>query len=405
MANGLVAAGARVTAVTASREVFLVRYGADEDLESAINDQIRLVRVPFFPEKAWPQLNDWSFKRAEQPSSYSAHNDPALAHFPEVVYAPWLSRVHSALIDLHHADPIDLLLATGSPYVDLQAASLVGSDFQIPTILDDRDAFVLDVFTGEHHDYYKQRLPFFVEWLAQCKEMWFVNPPIATKHQEAFPEYADKIKVVENGWDDGVVVPHKMSATPHQKLRAAYVGLLPTNFPFEDVFGAWIDAVGQATDIDDLQCIGPLGFEIGSPGWVRAEKAITAADRVAWFGHVPRQELATVYADLDVLMFVKAGGAMVTGGKTYEYLATGLPIVALVDQNSDALRVFEGYPRLHVADYHDREASVAAIRSAVADRRSGDEAALHAAQKFGAKLSRAHHLQPDLERIVAMVQR
>jgi glycosyltransferase involved in cell wall biosynthesis len=403
MANGLVRAGARVTVVTTSREVFLVNYGADPALEDLVDPAIEFVRVPFYPEKTWPLLNDWSMRRADQPTSYSAHDDPALEMFPEPVYAPWLSRVHGALLHLQSQRSIDLIVATGSPYVDLQAAVLMHSDFGVPVVLDDRDSFVLNVFTGGHHDYYDKRLQWFLNWLDQCREMWFVNPPIAQRHRAEFPAGADRIKVVENGWDPGVVRPEQIAAVPQGPLRTGYVGLVPSNFPLADVLSAWAGATAGADDTAALLFIGPLGYEVGSQAWTKAQRAIEGADHVEWYGHVPRNDLSAVYNTLDVLLFVKEGGSMVTGGKVYEYAATGLPIVALIDEAGDAARVLAGYPRLHTADHSDPAAAAAAIRSAFQDRRTGDEALLHAAQEFGARLSRERHLQPHLDRIVGEV--
>ena len=37
--------------------------------------------------------------------------------------------------------------------------------------------------------------------LGRCEQAWFVNPPIAQWHQQRYPEQADRIRVVENGWD------------------------------------------------------------------------------------------------------------------------------------------------------------------------------------------------------------
>ena len=131
---------------------------------------------------------------------------------------------------------------------------------------------------------------------------------------------------------------------------------------------------------------------------------IAAAPHSEWRGHVPRADLPEEYADLDVLVFVKEGGQFVTGGKPYEYAATGLPIVALVDEESDALRVLGSYPRLYQASPDDPVAAADALRAAIQDRRSDDGAKLHAAQEFGAQLSRSAKLDEAVGRVLEIAK-
>lgn len=406
LANSLAAAGADVTVVTASREVFLVQYGADPTLERHVDPRVELVRVPFYPSHAWPLMNDWPQARVSAPKKFAAQHDPATDYFPEKVYASWLPRVSEALFELHRRKPISLVLGTGAPYVDDEAAALLGANYGIPVVLDDRDSFLADVFTGQPAPLYEERRPYFERWLEICAEMWFVNPPIAQWHRDRFPEHADRIRVVENGWDPGVVDAARIAGVATGPLKAGYVGLVPSNFPMDPVLAAWAGIMDDDSQpAASLRFVGPLGYEVDSEKWKRMESAIAAAPHVEWAGHHPREQLAEIYADLDVLLLIKEGGQMVTGGKTYEYAATGLPIAALVDPASDAVRVLRDYPRLYVADPHDPAAAKAAIAAAMADRITDDGSRLRAAQRFGETLRREEQLGPHVERIVKLAQR
>ena len=247
-----------------------------------------------------------------------------------------------------------------------------------------------------------ERQVFFERWLRSCSEMWFVNPPIAERVRELFPEDATKVHVVENGWDSAAVEPEKIASHPGDRIKAAYIGLVATKFPLADVIKAWHDVAQSDPQVEPLRFIGALGFEVDSPRWRKAEATIAEAPNSEWRGHVSRAELPEEYADLDVLIFVKEGGEYVTGGKPYEYAATGLPIVALVDETSDALRVLKDYPRLYQAPPNDPVAAADAMRSAIEDRRSDDGVRLRSAQEFGAQLSRSANLQAAVNRVLEL---
>ncbi len=402
VANALAKVGARVTVIAADREVFLIHYGADTSLEQRIDARIAMRYVPFYPENAWPVINDWGPERAGDSSDHAKKRNRIVPAFPEKVYDTWLPRIDDALRQLHHDDPVDLIWSTGSPYGDLEAAVNVGSDDAIPVVLDDRDSFLADVFTGGEHKLFAARRPFAERWFRCASQMWFVNPPIADWHRDRFPQFADRFQVVENGWDPGTVDPSLIRATPGDRLRVGYVGLVPTNFPMDVVLGAWQRVHAELTHPAELLFIGPLGYATGSPAWQAAAAQIAATNGVSWHGHLSRTEIASAYADLDVLLLAKEGGVMVTGGKTYEYGATGLPIAGIVDPQSDAVRVLAGYPRFHLTSAMTIDAAADTLRAAISDSRSGDSTDLSAAQKFGASLSREAALGPALEQVMQL---
>ncbi len=95
---------------------------------------------------------------------------------------------------------------------------------------------------------------------------------------------------------------------------------------------------------------------------------------------------------------------MVTGGKTYEYAATGLPIAGLIDPGSDAVRVLSAYPRLHLTECLTDEAAATALAAAIDDARTGGADRLAAAQSVGADLSRQAALTPAVDRVLAAVR-
>ncbi len=402
LANALAAAGAQVTVLAAARETFLAHYGADPGLEAQIDPRVEVRRLPFYPENPWPVVNDWGPVRASDPRRFAADRRRVLPAFPEKVYETWIPRVAAALRDLHAADPVSLMLATAGPYGQVEAAASVATDLGLPLVIDDRDSFLADVFTGEEHEWFDQRLPFALRWFRSARDVWFVNPPIRDWHARRFPEFADKFRVVENGWDAGVVDPARISPSPRTPLRMGYVGLVPTNFPMASLLQAWEQVRAASPEPVELVFTGPLGYTEGSPFWRGMQERIEAAADVSWAGHVSRPDLPGVYAGLDALLLAKEGGELVTGGKTYEYAATGLPIAGAVDPGSDAVRVLRDHPRFHPAAGLAVTDIAAALAATLQDARAGDAAVLQAAQAHGNALSRAAALEPAVARVLEL---
>ncbi len=65
---------------------------------------------------------------------------------------------------------------------------------------------------------------------------------------------------------------------------------------------------------------------------------------------------------------------MVTSGKVYEYVATGLPIASVLDPSHDAQRVLSGYPRWYPAAREDAASLAAALVAAAQDSASHTDA-------------------------------
>ena len=404
VANALAEAGARVTVIAASRETFLVHYGADPGLESQIDPRVSVHRLPFYPENPWPLIDDWGPERAADPKRFAAERRRVLPPFPEKVYESWIPAVGQALRDIDAADPVALILATGGPYGQIEASVDVAADLGIPLVIDDRDSFLADVFTAEPHEWYRQRLSFGLRWFRCAREVWFVNPPIEQWHSRRFPEYADRFRVVENGWDPGIVDPTTITTGPRTPLRIGYVGLVPTNFPMDMLLEAWRRVRDSSEHPVELVFTGPLGYTEGSPFWRSMHDRIRAAEGVSWAGHVSRPELAGVYAGLDALLLAKEGGELVTGGKTYEYAATGLPIAGVVDPQSDAVRVLRDYPRFHPVAEPGPDAAAAALTATLADALATTPGRVAQAQAFGQGLTRRAALDEAVRRVMELAR-
>jgi hypothetical protein len=101
-----------------------------------------------------------------------------------------------------------------------------------------------------------------------------------------------------------------------------------------------------------------------------------------------------------VLLFAKEGSRMVTSGKVYEYVATGLPIASVLEPEHDAQRVLSGYPRWYPAELQGARALANALVAAARDSRSHSEDVVAAAVEYGERFRRDHILEPVLQGLV-----
>lgn len=371
--------------MTADLDTFAIAVGGDESLLTRVHPDVRVVRVPMSQDVRDPVINRWPIERAEnqRPWTQTVLEEQAEA-FPEPVYAPWGPRAESVALALHAIDPVDLTLATGNPYVDFTVALALHQEHDVPFVLDDRDSWILDVYTGDLMPLADRIRPWLDYALDVATEMWFVNPPIADWHRREYPQHATKIRVVENGWDSTFLQPENLTAaTPGRRsLVVSYIGTINSGLPLEMIGDAWRIARRRSAlfSSSELRMVGHFGHA-GSmtPEQVRIRREY-GPDRMLFVGRQPKERIAEAYSQADVLLFAKEGSGLVTSGKVYEYIATGRPIVSALAPSHDARRVLSGYPRWHDASLESgpsglADAMIAAASDAV-ERGDLEDAAL-----------------------------
>jgi glycosyltransferase involved in cell wall biosynthesis len=400
--------GAQVVALTASRETFLALYGADTDLERCVPNQTEMVRVPFFPSQLWPVLNDWPWLRINERTAWAAAARTRDRNtFPESIFASWLEPATCEALRIASRNDIDLVIATGSPYVDFEVAHRTHRALGIPLVLDDNGSFLFDVLTGEPDGLFAQRIPRYEDYLECCREYWCVAPSIAELHSAALPEAAGKLHVVENGWDPECP-PVPITRTSGSGRRIAVVDTVTSAFPVARVLRAWRWARASSPWPDmELHLYGDIGAGrggvAGGQSWiaeVRSALEAATADGVVLHGQIGRLAAAEAYGSVGALLLVDQGRPLHGPVAAYEYAATGLPIAGIGLDDLDGLPALAEYPRLHVGTGPDQD--VAAILSAIDDANRPGAALREAeAQLFARRFEWRAHLRPALERVLA----
>lgn len=398
-ANAFARGGWRVTVLTATRETFERLTGSDPDSERFIDPRIRVERVPFDPELGETDLRAWSRARVYSPLLWNfVHYLVAHRHFPEGGYGSWKSPLTEAAARIHRDDPVDLVVGSANPNVDFAVGEFLHRTHGVPYVMDYRDAWHLDVYTGRRVGARIGRSARLERrMLARATEAWFVNSAIRDWHAREYPMRAADYHVVANGFDPDFLDPSPVERDrPADELVFGYLGTIYGPIPLRETLEGWRLARQRSPLVARARLVfrGRLGH-FAEPD--AATAALLASHRdagVSYEGPVSKTQVSTVYRTFDVLLLIISRSRYVTSGKVFEYASTGLPIAALHHPETAASDVLRGYPRLFtVPDPTPDEIATALVAAAEHAAAAGTDD-LDRARVWASPLSRDAQLAP-----------
>ncbi|CAM3314251.1 glycosyl transferase [Nocardioides dubius] len=407
-ANGLVEAGFDVTVLTCEREAFERFTGVDPSLEAAVHPAIEVVRLPF----DWPakevDIRRWPEARAQQPVAWLLRRqEEDRRDFPETSYGHWAKPLEEAALAIHAQRPVDLVIGTANPNVDLVPALVLHERFGVPFVYDHRDTWTLDMYNECEANTDDPRVAEIeLRLVSDSVETWFVNEPIADWHRQRYPEHAEKILAVPNGFDpDFSPLPApRRAAQENGPVRFGYIGTMTPYMPMQEFVDAWAIAADRlAPGEAAADFYGYLGF-YGTPH--RGLSALFAdADEsgARYLGPLPKGQVRDVYAGFDVLLLIIGSGRYLTSGKVYEYMASGLPIVSVHDPSIDASRVLADYPGWFPAASLEPADIADALVAAAEAVRQATLPSLEAATSHAQAYERSRILGPRFDRLFTLI--
>ena len=411
-ANAFLAAGWRVTVVTTDEDSLLTQRGLDWTTLAMLDDRVQVRRIPF----------DWGLRESNLRHFPRARiSVPRYAYvtwrmlgdrltFPETPYGRWRRPLEREVLRVHREHPVSLTIATANPHVSFAGAHHLFRHARVPYVMDYRDAWRLNVYTGETALADRSaagRLE--KRYVRDAQEVWFVNPPIREWHAAQYLDDAPKMHVVENGWDpDTLAAPGSKAPSRGGKGRSfGYLGTVTHQLPLRELIEGWSLAIRQNSlpRGSTLEIGGYLGTNVAPDPELLAMINSGADAGVRYVGPVRKSEVAEFYARHDALVLALSSGRYVTSGKVYEYAATGRPVVGVYEPTTDGARVLDGHP-LHVSSATLTPEGVARAFSdtvSMLDRATAADRA--AAKAFAEGLTREAHLAPRVAALTAQVKR
>jgi len=396
VANNFVQAGWDVTVITLDADTWSQISGTDQGLVETIDPRIKVVHVgdAGAEEPARRDLRRYSRLRIEAPYIWrEVHRRRISKGFPEDFHSAWLEPASAAAQQVHAEHPVDLVMASASPYVSFGVArSLTG----VPYVLDYRDAWAFNTITGKEDfapDSERGRLE--AGYLEHAAQIWFVNDQIRQEYIKRYPSASSKMRVVENGFDpqEGHAKP-VAKATEHP--RFGYLGTLQyVNMPLEPLLAGWELAFGgQQGPSAEAIFRGKLSSSGSAPADVLAAFSAAENNGLHYEGPISKRDVAGFYGSMDALLLLLSTGKYVTGGKTMEYLASGRPIVSVHDLGNAATELVRDYPLWFPAKDLSPEGIAEALRACAEALANPDDARWDAAWDYGKQFTRSTILAP-----------
>lgn len=398
-ANAFADNGFRVTVLTAERETFRQHTGVDPSLEDLVHPGIEVVRLPFSWPYAVTDRAQWPLVRRLVPRVWrKVRVWLDQVPFPEKVYGPWRRPLERAAAAIHARTPVDLVVATANPNVDFAAADHLHRRAGVPYVMDYRDAWLLHVFDGHQiHPDGSRIAKLERRLIGGAAEVWFVNEPIRRWHERRYPDLADRMHVVANGFDPHFAPAPRLSPpAPGKPLRFGYIGTVSGKVPLAEFAQGWSLARRRSPALADAaaEIWGYLGFHATpNPGLLSLVES-HAEDGLTYAGPLAKARVREVYDSFDALLLILGAGRYVTSGKVYEYLASALPIVSVHSPDNAATDVLRGYPLWFPVTDLSPESVAAALEAAAEQARSAGPEVRQECERFAQQYSRDLQLLP-----------
>lgn len=404
-------AGWDVTVLCGPARLFIDNQVADPSLSDALAPGIEVQEIPLEHHELSTDLRRRSWLRARHPEIWAKRRlRRDRAQFPEVWYGSWAPALRTAATRVHARHPVSLSLGTAAPAVDFVPGAQLWQRAGVPYVLDYRDAWTFRTFTGLPPDDLDPTVDATERRLMRdAARVWFVNDPIRRWHARKYPDAAERMRTVRNGFDlpvgttdpAGLAVP----ARPGQPgLTFGYIGTINHGaFPWDAVVDGWRRALPDLPSGSRLVLRGHLGRSADGSSELRTALADAEQWGVIYEGPVARDRVWEVYRGFDALVLALPSGPGVTSGKVYEYAPTGLPIVSVHTTDTPVGEVLGDHPAWHPPASIDPGDVARAFLAAAAQVASMSSTQRAAAARHGARWERQALLAPavaDLERML-----
>jgi len=367
-AHHLVNHGYDVTVLSADREYWLHLSGSlDDDLAARTDRRVHLVEVKIPREHLIQDVRQMSWLHASFPKAFlEVHRLIQSTFFPEV-YAPLIPSYLAAAVKVHRQHKVDLVLASGNPYSLFGVAWMLGKVLRIPYVVDYHDPWTLDVlkeadaFEQGHRAYVWERR--IVEAAARVIT---VNNPLCEWYRQRYPKAANRVRLVPLGLAEDIVTEPAFSPVGQERpLRFAFLGTVRHDLPMEEFLEGWLlalkDPVMQGAT---MQFYGYLGFFARHEEQIGRRITDGLTPGVSYEGPVSQTMITEVFGGVDALVMLLPSSRYMTGGKGFDYMAAGRPVVGVHEPGNDTTSLFAGYPLFFGARAVQPDAIAAAIVAA-----------------------------------------
>jgi glycosyltransferase involved in cell wall biosynthesis len=308
------------------------------------------------------------------------------------VPTPWSRWWVDGVVAAGAENPPDAIVASMPPYASASAAARLSNAVGKPWIADFRDPWAFDemlIYPSATHrrlDLGRMR-----RLLRTAAAVVTTTPEAAQRIRKSFPELKDRpIVSIPNGFDPADFADPAAMRTD-TAFRIVHTGSLHTGLgleqrrrqgPLRRLWGGTVAGTDILTRshvylVDAIIAIAERDPALGAKIELHLAGPLTDTDReiaaripgFREYGYIPHAEAVQLMRSADLLFLpmqsVPAGSrASIVPGKTYEYLASGRPILAAVPEG-DARDILRDAGNAYICDPDDVEALTTALQRAL----------------------------------------
>jgi glycosyltransferase involved in cell wall biosynthesis len=288
----------------------------------------------------------------------------------QVLWTPYALRLARRL---HREQPFHAALATAPPMSTVPAAAVLRRLLGVPTVLDLRDDWT-GTATFSALPPGRQRVERAME-RSTLRRVDHVLVPTRPSHARLLEEFglpADRVSFVPNGFDPEDFAP--AGGGPRAPLRPGRAALVHLGTLTDRRSPTTLLAALRRLAQTDPGAAARLWFlQVGAvdPAFGRALEPLLAQGQAELRPAVPHAQALEVMRAADVLVLIpNQATATAIPGKTYEYLACGRPVLALVEPGATRDLLREMGVRW-ILDVRDVDAITETLRGIAADAARG----------------------------------
>lgn len=254
----------------------------------------------------------------------------------------WNRYAYGKSVDLLKREKFDVIITTGPPHSTHLVGMKLKERFGVKWIADFRDPWT-EVYYNELFKRTKRNdardRAMEMEVLRQADHVLTVGPSMQKLLAGKIPGQAAKITYIYNGYDSEKL--DMATRKPNRKFTICYVGILSSNYPYQTFIEALKKYLEKSADKE---------MAIHLTG--RIESAVIDEFRsidgieLSIHGNVPHLEALETMINADLLLLilpVNEGSKILVSGKLLEYLASGTPILGIMNPDSDAADLIRNY--------------------------------------------------------------
>jgi len=270
----------------------------------------------------------------------------------------WLRNAVRAGREALSARPHRAVMATFGPGTNLLIGAKLAREFGLPLILDFRDLWVdnpVPRWITPLHKAICRRIE--TRLSRRATRLIGVSPAMCRHLRERHQKEEANVECIPNGFDPALLpraVDRRDLRDENRPLRICFTGSVygPTDFT------ALFQAVRA---LADEGAVSPTDLQIEFVGNMTMQESVRegVAEFVSVRPYVPHAEVFDVFAAADVLMLIEPPGYCVKysyASKLFDYLLTGKPVLALIEEGENTARVLREAGVGYIAHPDDRAA-------------------------------------------------